>query len=118
MKKRILSFVLALVMAVSLLPVSVLAAEKKSLPFTLTDGNGAAFSGGFVAGDKYGDVYFFSCKNTDLIQISGWNGQIRNDNLTYVCDKEAQYVQNMRNIPMTAQQTLTEFPSLRSRMMV
>ena len=91
MKKRILSFVLALVMAVSLLPVSVLAAEKKSLPFTLTDGNGAAFSGGFVAGDKYGDVYFFSCKNSDLIQISGWNGQICNDNLTYVCDKEAQY---------------------------
>lgn len=91
MKKRIVSFLLALVMAVSLLPTGVLAAEKKSLPFTLTDGNGAAFSGGFVAGDKYGDVYFFSCKNTDLIQISGWNGQIHNDNLTYVCDKETQY---------------------------
>lgn len=91
MKKRIVSFLMALVMAVSLLPTGVLAAEKKSLPFTLTDGNGAAFSGGFVAGDKYGDVYFFSCKNTDLIQISGWNGQIRNDNLTYVCDKETQY---------------------------
>lgn len=91
MKKRIVSFLLALVMAVSLLPTGVLAAEKKSLPFTLTDGNGAAFSGGFVAGDKYGDVYFFSCKNTDLIQISGWNGQIHNDNLTYTCDKEAQY---------------------------
>ena len=91
MKKRIVSFLMALVMAVSLLPTGVLAAEKKSLPFTLTDGNGAAFSGGFVAGDKYGDVYFFSCKNTDLIQISGWNGQIHNDNLTYICDKEAQY---------------------------
>ena len=91
MKKRILSFVLALVMAVSLLSVSAFAAEKKSLPFTLTDGNGAAFSGGFVAGDEYGDVYFFRCKNTDLIQISGWNGQIHNDNLTYTCDKEAQY---------------------------
>lgn len=40
MKKRILSFVLALVMAVSLLPVSVLAAE--DAPFTVLAPTGAA----------------------------------------------------------------------------
>ena len=71
MKKRIVSFLMALVMAVSLLPVSAFAADGE-LPFSLTDDKDKAITGDYLGFfDNYLHLYRFSGTADSIIKIKG-----------------------------------------------
>ena len=84
MKKRIVSFLMALVMAVSLLPVSAFAADGE-LPFSLTDDKDKAITGDYLGffGD-YLHLYRFSGTADSIIKIKG-------DNILDIADQDYNY---------------------------
>ena len=84
MKKRIVSFLMALVMAVSLLPVSAFAVDGE-LPFSLTDDKDKAITGDYLGffGD-YLHLYRFSGTADSIIKIKG-------DNILDIADQDYNY---------------------------
>lgn len=84
MKKRIVSFLLALVMAVSLLPVSAFAVDGE-LPFSLTDDKDKAITGDYLGffGD-YLHLYRLSGTADSIIKIKG-------DNILDIADQDYNY---------------------------
>ena len=86
MKKRIVSFLLALVMAVSLLPVSAFAAGGE-LPFSLTDDNGQPFNGSFLKDleDDCLHAYLYYANEDSVIKIGG-------DSISIIQDRMFRYV--------------------------
>ena len=85
MKKRIVSFLMALVMAVSLLPVSAFAVDGE-LPFSLTDDKDKAITGDYLGffGD-YLHLYRFSGTADSIIKIKG-------DNIVDIADQGYKYI--------------------------
>lgn len=86
MKKRIVSFLMALVMAVSLLPVSVFAVDGE-LPFSLTDDNGQPFNGSFLKDleDDCLHAYLYYANEDSVIKIGG-------DSIDIIQDRMFAYV--------------------------
>ena len=84
MKKRIVSFLMALVMAVSLLPVSAFAVDGE-LPFSLTDDKDKAITGDYLGffGD-YLHLYRLSGTADSIIKIKG-------DNILDIADQDYNY---------------------------
>ena len=86
MKKRIVSFLMALVMAVSLLPVSAFAVNGE-LPFSLTDDNGQPFNGSFLKDleDDCLHAYLYYANEDSVIKVGGDSISIIQDRMfTYV----------------------------------
>lgn len=85
MKKRIVSFLMALVMAVSLLPVSAFAVDGE-LPFSLTDDKDKAITGDYLG--FFGDclhLYRLSGTADSIIKIKG-------DNILDIADQGYNYI--------------------------
>ena len=86
MKKRIVSLLMALVMAVSLLPVSAFAVDGE-LPFSLTDDNGQPFNGSFLKDleDDCLHAYLYYANEDSVIKIGG-------DSINIIQDRMFAYV--------------------------
>ena len=86
MKKRIVSFLMALVMAVSLMPVSAFAVDGE-LPFSLTDDNGQPFNGSFLKDleDDCLHAYLYYANEDSVIKIGG-------DSINIIQDRMFAYV--------------------------
>lgn len=85
MKKRIVSFLMALVMVVSLLPVSAFAVDGE-LPFSLTDDKDKAITGDYLGFfDDYLHLYRLSGTADSIIKIKG-------DNILDIADQDYNYI--------------------------